>query len=176
MDTPIPERRKNWFTRQITRMGSVRSSSTAYSSGGIFNRTRHNSVYASPETGQPGFNQLPQNNGQIQPNLQHHQHQPKMSLYDRLIGRRSSRGQRQIIRQGKHKSRNYTRRFRRKEYILIAIHSVGASSSASIILSFSEFKINFIMFPGTLINLHASAYMYWQLNFTFVTQSLTLVL
>lgn len=73
VDTPIVERRKNWFARQITRMGSVRSASTAYSSGGLFGgRSRHNSVYASPEQG-----------GQ--------QPQPKMSLYDRLVGRRSTR-------------------------------------------------------------------------------------
>lgn len=73
VDTPIVERRKNWFARQITRMGSVRSASTAYSSGGLFGgRSRHNSVYASPEQG----GQLPQ---------------PKMSLYDRLVGRRSTR-------------------------------------------------------------------------------------
>lgn len=72
VDTPIVERRKNWFARQITRMGSVRSASTAYSSGGLFGgRSRHNSVYASPEQGG-------------------HQ-QPKMSLYDRLVGRRSTR-------------------------------------------------------------------------------------
>ena len=43
------ERRKNWFSRQISRMGSVRSSSTAYSSGGLFKRNRNNSVYANPE-------------------------------------------------------------------------------------------------------------------------------
>ncbi|GLV33970.1 Bestrophin 2 [Carabus blaptoides fortunei] len=87
VDTPIVERRKNnWFTRQITRMGSVRSASTAYSSGNPFTRTRHNSVYASPEIGQPVFHQ--------------HSQQQKMSLYERIVGRRSSRGQRQIGRQG----------------------------------------------------------------------------
>ncbi|KAI4470743.1 bestrophin [Holotrichia oblita] len=82
VDTPIVERRKssNWFTRQIsrTRMGSIRSASTAYSSGGLFSRHRGNSVYASPETGQ-----LP---GAHPP--------PKMSIYDRLVGRRSGRNQR----------------------------------------------------------------------------------
>ncbi|XP_070497388.1 bestrophin-2 isoform X2 [Chironomus tepperi] len=52
VDTPMVERRKNWFSRQMHRMGSLRSSSTAYSSGGIFNRNRLNSeVYSSPEAG-----------------------------------------------------------------------------------------------------------------------------
>ncbi|XP_012525872.1 uncharacterized protein LOC105830813 [Monomorium pharaonis] len=81
VDTPLVERKKNgWFQRQITRVGSVRSSSTTYSSGGgFFSRNRHNSVYSSPETGG-----LPQTNN---PNL-------KMSLYDRLVGRKSVRSQR----------------------------------------------------------------------------------
>ncbi|XP_025989069.1 uncharacterized protein LOC105201856 [Solenopsis invicta] len=81
VDTPLVERKKNgWFQRQITRVGSVRSSSTTYSSGGgFFTRNRHNSVYSSPETGG-----LPQTNN---PNL-------KMSFYDRLVGRKSIRGQR----------------------------------------------------------------------------------
>ncbi|KAK2585734.1 hypothetical protein KPH14_010345 [Odynerus spinipes] len=80
VDTPLVERRKNWLQRQITRMGSVRSSSTTYSSGGgFFARNRHNSVYSSPETGG-----LPTTNN---PNL-------KMSLYDRLVGRKSIRSQR----------------------------------------------------------------------------------
>ncbi|KAF2882944.1 hypothetical protein ILUMI_23231 [Ignelater luminosus] len=87
VDTPIAERRKssNWFSRQISRTrASLRSSSTAYSSGGLFTRHRGNSVYASPETGQlPG--QIPQ---------------PKMSIYDRLVGRRSSRTQK-LAKQGK---------------------------------------------------------------------------
>ena len=65
-------------------MGSVRSSTTTYSSsGGFFSRNRHNSVYSSPETGG-----LPATNN------------PKMSLYDRLVGRKSLRSQR-IGRQGK---------------------------------------------------------------------------
>ncbi|KAF7381763.1 hypothetical protein HZH68_015636 [Vespula germanica] len=80
VDTPLVERRKNWLQRQITRMGSVRSSSTTYSSGGgFFARNRHNSVYSSPETGG-----LPTT---ANPNL-------KMSLYDRLVGRKSIRSQR----------------------------------------------------------------------------------
>ncbi|XP_044254393.1 bestrophin homolog 22 isoform X2 [Tribolium madens] len=81
VDTPIVERRKssNWFTRQISRtgMGSIRSASTAYSSGGLFGRHRGNSVYANPENGQ-----LP---GATPPQ--------KMSIYDRLVGRRSGRNQ-----------------------------------------------------------------------------------
>ncbi|XP_034839266.1 bestrophin-4 isoform X2 [Maniola hyperantus] len=65
--------------RQISRMGSVRSASTTYSSGGFFGRNRHNSVvYSSPEAGQP-----------ISPPIPHH----KMSLYERLVGRKSGRGQ-----------------------------------------------------------------------------------
>ncbi|KAL1517097.1 hypothetical protein ABEB36_000905 [Hypothenemus hampei] len=79
VDTPIVERRKSlsWFSRQISRtgMGSVRSASTAYSSGGLFSRPRGNSVYANPE------------NGQL------HVMHPKMSIYDRLVGRRSGRNQ-----------------------------------------------------------------------------------
>lgn len=60
-------------------MGSVRSASTAYSSGGLFGRNRHNSVvYSSPEAGQP-----------VMPPPPHH----KMSLYERLVGRKSGRGQ-----------------------------------------------------------------------------------
>lgn len=84
MDTPLVERRKNWFARQINRMGSVRSASTAYSSGGLFGRGRHNSVYSSPDAGlAPGGLPGP---GQLQ--------QPyKMTLYDRLVGRKSGRAQ-----------------------------------------------------------------------------------
>ncbi|XP_061721620.1 bestrophin-2 isoform X2 [Cydia pomonella] len=89
VDTPLVERRKNWFQRQISRMGSVRSASTAYSSGGLFGRNRHNSVvYSSPEAGQPV------------PAPPH-----KMSLYERLVGRKSGRGQhRQNSRHGGQKS------------------------------------------------------------------------
>ncbi|XP_052751434.1 bestrophin homolog 17 isoform X3 [Galleria mellonella] len=91
VDTPLVERRKNWFQRQISRMGSVRSASTAYSSGGLFGRNRHNSVvYSSPEAGQPPVQQHPPQ---------------KMSLYDRLVGRKSGRGQhRQNSRHGGQKS------------------------------------------------------------------------
>ncbi|XP_063910886.1 bestrophin-1 isoform X2 [Zophobas morio] len=81
VDTPIVERRKssNWFTRQISRtgMGSIRSASTAYSSGGLFGRHRGNSVYANPENGQLPGTAPPQ----------------KMSIYDRLVGRKSGRSQ-----------------------------------------------------------------------------------
>ncbi|XP_063546504.1 bestrophin-2 isoform X2 [Cydia strobilella] len=89
VDTPLVERRKNWFQRQISRMGSVRSASTAYSSGGLFGRNRHNSVvYSSPEAGQPA------------PAPPH-----KMSLYERLVGRKSGRGHhRQNSRHGGQKS------------------------------------------------------------------------
>ncbi|XP_034952460.1 uncharacterized protein Best2 isoform X2 [Chelonus insularis] len=81
VDTPLVERKKNWLQRQITRMGSVRSSSTTYSSnGGFFSRNRHNSVYSSPENGG-----LPQNNSNSG---------TKISLYDRLVGRKSIRSQR----------------------------------------------------------------------------------
>ncbi|CAH2104017.1 unnamed protein product [Euphydryas editha] len=91
VDTPLVERRKNWFQRQISRMGSVRSASTAYSSGGLFGRNRHNSVvYSSPEAGQPAGPPPP-----------HH----KMSLYERLVGRKSGRGQhRQNSKHGGQKS------------------------------------------------------------------------
>nr|CAH7746524.1 unnamed protein product [Callosobruchus chinensis] len=82
VDTPIVERRKsaNWFTRQISRtgMGSIRSASTAYSSGGLFGRHRGNSVYLNPENGQVGM-------GGGQGGTQ------KMSIYDKLVGRRSGR-------------------------------------------------------------------------------------
>ncbi len=84
VDTPMVERRKNWFSRQMHRMGSMRSSSTAYSSGGLFNRNRLNSVYSSPEAGKP------QNNNPVL----HH----KMSLYDKFVNRKSGR-QRQFIKQ-----------------------------------------------------------------------------
>ncbi|CAH1997128.1 unnamed protein product [Acanthoscelides obtectus] len=84
VDTPIVERRKstNWFTRQISRtgMGSIRSSSTAYSSGGLFGRHRGNSVYVNPENGQVGM-----------AGLQSGTHHQKMSIYDKLVGRRSGR-------------------------------------------------------------------------------------
>lgn len=87
VDTPMVERRKNWFSRQITRMGSARSSSTAYSSGGLMTRNRHNSVYSSPEAalGQQIQGAAPA--------------QQKMSFYEKLVGRKSGRSGRQLIKQ-----------------------------------------------------------------------------
>lgn len=84
------ERRKNsnWFSRQITRMGSIRSSSTAYSSNGIFKRNRQNSVYSSPEA-----NVLP---GQQLTAPQSH----KLSLYDKFVNRKSIRNQRHMMKRG----------------------------------------------------------------------------
>nr|CAI5860298.1 unnamed protein product [Callosobruchus analis] len=61
-------------------MGSIRSASTAYSSGGLFGRHRGNSVYLNPENGQVGM-------GGGQGGTQHQ----KMSIYDKLVGRRSGR-------------------------------------------------------------------------------------
>lgn len=83
----MQERKKNWFSRQISRMGSARSSSTAYSSGDLFNRNRHNSVYSSPEAG------LPQLNSQVQ--------NQKMSIYDKFVARKSLRQQKQLLKQSK---------------------------------------------------------------------------
>uniref|UniRef100_A0A2H8TKV0 Bestrophin homolog n=1 Tax=Melanaphis sacchari TaxID=742174 RepID=A0A2H8TKV0_9HEMI len=93
VDTPMAERRKNWFQRQIHRVGSIRSSSTTYSSGGLFNRTRHNSVYSSPENGLPvtaGINGHGHING-INGSTPHLQ---KITLYDRLWGRKSMKSRR----------------------------------------------------------------------------------
>ncbi|KAL5291896.1 Best2 family protein [Megaselia abdita] len=87
VDTPMAERRKssNWISRQVSRMGSVRSQSTAYSSGGLFNRNRLNSVYSSPESGlPPGMNHPPQG---------------KPSLYDKFVNRKSLRNHRQLLKQ-----------------------------------------------------------------------------
>ena len=95
------ERRKNWFSRQITRMGSVRSSSTAYSSGGIFNRNRVNSVYSNPEAGVLGAGVNNGNgggNGTVN-EMGHPPQQRKMSLYDKFVNRKSLRAQRQLIKQ-----------------------------------------------------------------------------
>uniref|UniRef100_A0A1L8DF52 Bestrophin homolog n=1 Tax=Nyssomyia neivai TaxID=330878 RepID=A0A1L8DF52_9DIPT len=79
VDTPMVERRsKNWFTRQITRMGSARSQSTAYSSGGLISRNRQNSVYSSPEAA-------------LENQIGNHPSQHKMSFYEKLVGRKSGR-------------------------------------------------------------------------------------
>nr|CAD7425280.1 unnamed protein product [Timema monikensis] len=90
VDTPLVERRKNWFQRQLTRMGSSRSSITTYSTGPFGPRGRHNSVYSSPDVPIP---QHPPH-----PHLLH-----KASLYDRLVGRKSIRGQvrRQVAQAGR---------------------------------------------------------------------------
>lgn len=95
VDTPVAERKKNWFQRQLNRMGSMRSSSTTYSSGGLFTRHRLNSVYSSPENGLVVPNVSHTNGGS--PTVQaaaaaNSATMHKMSLYDRLIGRRSNRG------------------------------------------------------------------------------------
>ncbi|XP_030385174.1 uncharacterized protein LOC115632250 isoform X2 [Scaptodrosophila lebanonensis] len=101
VDTPMVERRKNnWLVRQLSRMGSMRSQSTAYSSGGLpFNRNRLNSVYSSPESGLPltilQQQQLQQQ--QQQGGLQ--QGQGKPSLYEKFVHRKSLRAQRQLIKQ-----------------------------------------------------------------------------
>ncbi|XP_050442903.1 bestrophin-4 isoform X2 [Adelges cooleyi] len=97
VDTPMAERRKNWFQRQIHRMGSIRSSSTTYSSGGLFNRTRHNSVYSSPENGMPNAVAV---NGHV--NGINGAHLQKITLYDRLWGRKSMKSRRGSV-QGSNK-------------------------------------------------------------------------
>lgn len=87
----MAERRKNWFQRQMHRMGSMRSSSTTYSSGGLFNRTRHNSVYSSPENGLPVSAGI---NGHINGINGSTPHLQKITLYDRLWGRKSMKSRR----------------------------------------------------------------------------------
>ncbi|XP_020808988.1 bestrophin-2 isoform X2 [Drosophila serrata] len=103
VDTPMVERRKNnWLVRQLSRMGSMRSQSTAYSSGGLpFNRNRLNSVYSSPESGLP-LTILQQQ--QLQQAQQQQQQQTgsqpsKSSLYGKFVHRKSLRAQRQLIKQ-----------------------------------------------------------------------------
>lgn len=85
------ERRKssNWFSRQITRMGSMRSSSTAYSSSNnIFKRNRHNSVYSNPDADPtlPGQ--------QLRPTMNN-----KMKLYDKFP-RKSGRNIKNMTKRG----------------------------------------------------------------------------
>ncbi|KAL9905553.1 bestrophin-2 isoform X3 [Glossina fuscipes] len=97
VDTPMVERRKNnWLVRQLSRMGSMRSQSTAYSSGGMaFNRNRLNSVYSSPESGLPmTIIQQQQSQHQVQQQMQ-----SKPSLYEKFVHRKSLRAQRQLIKQ-----------------------------------------------------------------------------
>ncbi|XP_050529530.1 bestrophin-4 isoform X2 [Daktulosphaira vitifoliae] len=99
VDTPMAERRKNWFQRQMHRMGSMRSSSTTYSSGGLFNRTRHNSVYSSPENGIPVGAVI---NGHVSGVNTSTPQMQKMTLYDRLWGRKSMKSRRGSV-QGSNK-------------------------------------------------------------------------
>ncbi|XP_017862341.1 PREDICTED: bestrophin homolog 22 isoform X1 [Drosophila arizonae] len=112
VDTPMVERRKNnWLVRQLSRMGSMRSQSTAYSSGGMpFTRNRLNSVYSSPESGLPlsvlqqqqlqQQQQQQQLQQQQQPGgMQQQQQQSKPTLYEKFVHRKSLRAQRQLIKQ-----------------------------------------------------------------------------
>ncbi|XP_020714146.1 bestrophin-3 [Ceratitis capitata] len=106
VDTPMVERRKhNWLQRQLSRMGSIRSQSTAYSSSGMaFNRNRLNSVYSSPESGIP-VNMLQQQQQQAQQQQQQQQQgqstqmQSKPSFYGKFVNRRSQRAQKQLMKQ-----------------------------------------------------------------------------
>lgn len=86
----MAERRKssNWFSRQITRMGSLRSSSTAYSSGYPFKRNRHNSVYSSPDNDLPGQQLRPSVNNKMK------------SIYDKYPGRKSGRNLKNMLKRG----------------------------------------------------------------------------
>ncbi|XP_062544148.1 bestrophin-2 isoform X2 [Armigeres subalbatus] len=92
VDTPMAERRKGWFGRQMNRI-SMRSASTAYSSGGLFNRNRNNSVYSSPEAGitQPITVGAPMQ---------------KISFYEKFVNRKSGRNPRQIVKQNSKLSLN----------------------------------------------------------------------
>ncbi|XP_017844295.2 bestrophin-3 isoform X1 [Drosophila busckii] len=106
VDTPMVERRKNnWLVRQLSRMGSMRSQSTAYSSGGMpFNRNRLNSVYSSPESGLPlsiiQQQQLQQQQmSGMQQQQQQQQQSSKPSLYEKFVHRKSLRAQRHLIKQ-----------------------------------------------------------------------------
>lgn len=97
----VERRKNNWLVRQLSRMGSMRSQSTAYSSGGMaFNRNRLNSVYSSPESGLPMSIVQQQQQQQMS-----HQLQSKPSLYDKFVHRKSLRAQRQLIKQSKFKSK-----------------------------------------------------------------------
>ncbi|XP_053956945.1 uncharacterized protein LOC128862392 isoform X1 [Anastrepha ludens] len=102
VDTPMVERRKNnWLVRQLSRMGSIRSQSTAYSSSGMaFNRNRLNSVYSSPESGIPvNILQQQQQQAQQQQHGQPTQMQSKPSFYGKFVNRKSQRAQKQLIKQ-----------------------------------------------------------------------------
>lgn len=99
----VERRKKAWFVRQLSRMGSMRSQSTAYSSGGMaFNRNRLNSVYSSPESGLPMTVVQQQLQQQQQQNAQQQQHlQSKPSFYEKFVHRKSLRAHRQLIKQSK---------------------------------------------------------------------------
>ncbi|XP_039965247.1 bestrophin-2 isoform X5 [Bactrocera neohumeralis] len=102
VDTPMVERRKNnnWLVRQLSRMGSIRSQSTAYSSSGMaFNRNRLNSVYSSPESGIPVNILQQQQQAQQQQQGQAGQIQSKPSFYGKFVNRKSQRAQKQLIKQ-----------------------------------------------------------------------------
>lgn len=104
----VERRKNNWLVRQLSRMGSMRSQSTAYSSGGLpFNRNRLNSVYSSPESGMPlsilQQQQLQQQQQQQQGVPGSQQQQSKPSLYEKFVHRKSLRAQRQLIKQSKSK-------------------------------------------------------------------------
>ncbi|XP_029408339.2 bestrophin-2 isoform X2 [Bactrocera dorsalis] len=102
VDTPMVERRKNnnWLVRQLSRMGSIRSQSTAYSSSGMaFNRNRLNSVYSSPESGIPVNILQQQQQAQQQQQGQAAQIQSKPSFYGKFVNRKSQRAQKQLIKQ-----------------------------------------------------------------------------
>nr|XP_036220273.1 uncharacterized protein LOC106626277 isoform X2 [Bactrocera oleae] len=102
VDTPMVERRKNnnWLVRQLSRMGSIRSQSTAYSSSGMaFNRNRLNSVYSSPESGIPVNILQQQQQAQQQQQGQTAQIQSKPSFYGKFVNRKSQRAQKQLIKQ-----------------------------------------------------------------------------
>lgn len=92
VDTPMAERRKGWFGRQMNRI-SMRSASTAYSSGGLFTRNRNNSVYSSPEAG------ITQPIGAGAP-------MQKMTFYEKFVNRKSGRHPRQIVKQNSKLSLN----------------------------------------------------------------------
>ncbi|XP_071446211.1 uncharacterized protein Best2 [Hetaerina americana] len=92
VDTPLVERRKNWFQRQLHRMGSVRSANTTYSSGGLFNggaggrNAIPNARSANLYSGSGGVPAETIGGGANSTSNQ------KMSLYDRLMSRKSGRG------------------------------------------------------------------------------------
>nr|XP_029713792.1 bestrophin-2-like [Aedes albopictus]XP_029713793.1 bestrophin-2-like [Aedes albopictus]XP_029713794.1 bestrophin-2-like [Aedes albopictus] len=91
VDTPMAERRKGWFGRQMNRF-SIRSASTTYSSG-LFKRHRNNSVYSSPEAGitQPIAVGAPMQ---------------KISFYDKFVRKKSGHHPRQIVKQNSKLSLN----------------------------------------------------------------------